>query len=879
MNQQVSINSEGDSALQHPGLIGPVLITFRVTAQPEFLLPGSDQFPAYPLSPHALLFLESLAGSGAENASAPFSPEQQNLLDELRHRRLLQDSFAPVPGIDGEHASLADSADSEEGILALIRPFVLRLDSNGFNYLDHEGCILIRMSARELAGAVFFGRARSVQDGFETQRKGLHKLALAYPEYMALVKRLLQAGLLHKAEHVTVIEDRAKLEFLEAMQTQGERRAIVQGVLDEAEKKEIERRVQTGRVRTKVIPVQKEHQPLLSHGLLMSYAMAYEDGRLQDSYEFITDWCNLSVPSLQGDEEPAIFLFSNYIWSHTANMAYSQRAKEMNPMGVCIHGGPDTPKYAGDVKRYLELNQHIDVIVHGEGEAALAEILDTLQEQMAEGPRDITVLKDVPGITYRVGDKLVTTAARDRLSNLNTIPSPYSNGLFDVIGDLPIVMQTIETNRGCPFGCTFCDWGSATLSKIRKFDLERVFQDLEWCAKHKVKVVFNTDANFGVFERDVEVARKVVELKERYGYPKVFESSYAKNQVKHLKKIIEILAGGGVVSTGTLSLQSVNPETLSAIKRSNIKVSKYDELATEFGKAKLPLIVEMMMGLPGSTLESFEGDLQQAIDREVQARVNPTEVLVNSPMNEPGYRTEYDIHLQRPIEDDWRSENGTTPPDKALIVSTSSFTASDYKVMDRWRQLFLLMENYGVLRQVARFVRYETGIKEMVFYRQLDESVGAQPNRWPTIAFTMNFLKDLMVPPGSWRNFIDEVHDYLVTELDIPDDSALQTVLQVQHALLPSRDRTFPHQIELAHDYSQWHSSMLASKQVGWEQDWTPNVEPLRTMGPTSFIVEDSQHLSTFGMGTPLGTDSDFDWEFDSPVGRALRFRRTAQLN
>ena len=81
-------------------------------------------------------------------------------------------------------------------------------------------------------------------------------------------------------------------------------------------------------------------------------------------------------------------------------------------------------------------------------------------------------------------------------------------------------MAILETNRGCPYGCTFCDWGSATQSRIRKFDLDRVFAELEWCATHKVHQVFLADANFGIFERDVEIAEKVAELKLEHGYPR-----------------------------------------------------------------------------------------------------------------------------------------------------------------------------------------------------------------------------------------------------------------------------------------------------------------------------------------------------------------------
>ena len=37
---------------------------------------------------------------------------------------------------------------------------------------------------------------------------------------------------------------------------------------------------------------------------------------------------------------------------------------------------------------------------------------------------------------------------------------------------------TLETNRGCPFACTFCDWGSLTYAKIRKFPWIKFLQNL-----------------------------------------------------------------------------------------------------------------------------------------------------------------------------------------------------------------------------------------------------------------------------------------------------------------------------------------------------------------------------------------------------------------
>ena len=60
--------------------------------------------------------------------------------------------------------------------------------------------------------------------------------------------------------------------------------------------------------------------------------------------------------------------------------------------------------------------------------------------------------------------------------------------------------------------------------------------------------IWLADANFGIFERDVAIAEKVAELKNTYGYPKVFATNYAKNTVKHLKPIVKVMADAGIIA-------------------------------------------------------------------------------------------------------------------------------------------------------------------------------------------------------------------------------------------------------------------------------------------------------------------------------------------
>jgi len=105
-------------------------------------------------------------------------------------------------------------------------------------------------------------------------------------------------------------------------------------------------------------------------------------------------------------------------------------------------------------------------------------------------------------------------------------------GVFDNIinNNLEYVFNaTLETNRGCPFACTFCDWGSLTYSKVTKYDIERIRADIEWAGQNKIGFLYNVDANFGLFkDRDHAIVDILIETKEKYGYPKMYFVNWAK---------------------------------------------------------------------------------------------------------------------------------------------------------------------------------------------------------------------------------------------------------------------------------------------------------------------------------------------------------------
>jgi hypothetical protein len=411
----------------------------------------------------------------------------------------------------------------------------------------------------------------------------------------------------------------------------------------------------------------------------------------------------------------------------------------------------------------------------------------------------------------------------------------------------------IETNRGCPYGCTFCDWGSATLSRVRKFDMDRLFAELEWSAKVNLETVGIADANFGIFERDVEIAQKIADLKAEHGFPRFVGNNYAKNTVKHLSQIIEIFTKAGIVAEGKMSMQTFDQGTLTTIRRKNIKVEKYHDLSGEFRRNDLPMMVDIMMGLPGSTPAAFRTDLQECISRAVRVAIHSTILLTNSPMNEPEYRAEHGI-VAKPGEE---------------VRETATFTEAEWEQMNRLTFAYYVFENFGVLRQVATYVHAETGRREIDFYEQLVEDARAHPDRWPIIEMTLGVLPQMMVPPVSWRLFLDEIHQYLVEVVGLADDDALATVLAAQHALLPARDRELPVDVALPHDFATWQRQVVELRDDGYYNDWHEHAKPLRSFGPATFTVADPFDVCTTTMGGSLKfLMVENAWDLDSSVSR-----------
>jgi len=184
----------------------------------------------------------------------------------------------------------------------------------------------------------------------------------------------------------------------------------------------------------------------------------------------------------------------------------------------------------------------------------------------------------------------------------------------------------------------------------------------------------------------------------------------------------------------------------------------------------------------------------------------------------------------------------------------------------------LLLDNFGVLRLCARFVRQQTGMTEMNFYQKLLVCTGqsAQEEQWPLLNTLVNYGQFLMAPIYSWALVLDELRRFLIQECGVPDDSALDTILLAQHALLPAHGRVYPFSVELQHDVVAWHSQMLAAKAAGHWRDWQMVVPPLINFASSRFEVNDEGGSVANSLGCDIEmTSNGVNWDMDSGIGRA----------
>lgn len=327
-----------------------------------------------------------------------------------------------------------------------------------------------------------------------------------------------------------------------------------------------------------------------------------------------------------------------YVWGEEILKLLLALLRRRGFRGRIILGGPQI-SYAG---AGLEaLYPEADIFVRGYGEDALASIVQT--------PRR----SPIPGVHY-AGDQ--DRCERTKV-DLESIPSPWLTGVVPLEGQRFIRW---ETQRGCPFRCSFCQHREPGARLVRRqLARSRVFEEIALFCRHDVREIAVLDPIFNLGPGATEILR-------------TFASGGFRGrlslQCRAELVTPDFLDAAAMIDTRLeLGLQTIHTAEGAAIDRKN-EIEKVDRALAEVRRRDIPHEVSLIFGLPEQTLDSFLASVRWCLERRVPViKAFPLMLLRGTPLEQTRHR--------------WGlRERGTSMP---IVVASNSFDEHDWEQMAR----------------------------------------------------------------------------------------------------------------------------------------------------------------------------------------------------
>ncbi len=460
-------------------------------------------------------------------------------------------------------------------------------------------------------------------------------------------------------------------------------------------------------------------------------------------------------PLLQAEDklkDPFIVAFSCSVWNYEYNKALAVRIKEKYPGCTVVFGGHNVLR---DFKSFDDCPA-VDILIYREGEEAFRQIVLNLLSG--------DTLEDIANIAYKNGDEYIKT--KEEAFCLSEYPSPYLSGIFDDIADGSVNFSAIlETNRGCPFRCSFCDWGTLG-SRVRLFSMERIKAEIDWIASHGIEYVYCADGNFGLFDRDEEIAEYIIASKKVTGYPQNFRVCFTKNRTEFVKKICIRFNEYGLDKAQTLSFQSLSPRVLENIGRKNISLEHFKELMSEYSRCGISTSSELILGLPGETKESFTKGLCDLIEygQHKAIQVYTCDLLPNSDMGSPEQIEKFGIEtVKTPFFQAHCSANEKHEIQEynTTVIKTDSLSVDDWIRCVAFACLVQAFHNIGFFRAVAIYLRNEKGISYHDIYSAIEKFSQNPKNAVCNSVYSLitDFAKGMSRGENAWAVACDSLGD------------------------------------------------------------------------------------------------------------------------
>ncbi len=350
--------------------------------------------------------------------------------------------------------------------------------------------------------------------------------------------------------------------------------------------------------------------------------------------------------ALQSDGVPNIIGFSNYMWNSELSLALARRIKEYAADTIIVMGGPNYPVDEAEQEKFIRKHPEIDFFIIGEGELAFANLIAAL---IRANLNKNYLSGELPSVHYVMPDGNAHISTKvERITDLSDIPSPYTTGKLDEFFDGKL-QPVIQTTRGCPFTCTFCVEGMSYYSKIHRNGTEKIQDELNYIGSKMEEVrkkggrndLWLVDSNFGMYNQDLETCKIIAQCQEKFGWPEYIQCDTGKNNKAKVLDAAKLVKGAMRLSG---SVQSLDTTVLKNIKRSNISGDDLMQLAVEASEIDADSRSEIILALPGESLESHFQTLRTVTDAGFN-HVNTYQLMMlpGTEIDSPSTRFQYGL--------------------------------------------------------------------------------------------------------------------------------------------------------------------------------------------------------------------------------------------
>jgi radical SAM superfamily enzyme YgiQ (UPF0313 family) len=395
------------------------------------------------------------------------------------------------------------------------------------------------------------------------------------------------------------------------------------------------------------------------------------------------------------DSPPDVLALSNYPWNHTLGLELFRVMRDVFPKTLCVMGGSNIPHQPDLQEKFMASKSVIDTYVYMEGEIGFSNIVAKILEGGLD--REWLKQKPIPGCLFvDTNGKFVRGPNLPRRKALDEFPSPYLTGILDKFFDGKL-SPMMETNRGCPFSCTFCHEGHSVYQKVNFFSTERVMAELEYIAERVPSSIHNLmlcDPNFGMYRRDLEICTSIATIQARTGWPEDIFATTGKNNKDRIATGLHKLNGAMPM---WLSVQSMDQDVLDNIKRTNISLGDMMEIQSALTDNQLPSQSEIILGLPGESYTSHIESISKLVTANVDTITAYTLMLLDgTELNTPEERKKWEFKSKYRVlpRDFGQLRNGKNVVEvEEVVIGSKDLSFDEYIAMRRFHFLLSVIYN------------------------------------------------------------------------------------------------------------------------------------------------------------------------------------------